>query len=131
MYAAAGETLPYATVMLKNLPDSSLNKAAITEAEGQFSISGLSAGNYFLEVRSMGYQTYFSNEIVIDTKDLVLEKIVLPELQEMLGEVEVIARRPIVEVQADKTVFNVEGNLTATGADALGNPAQSPRRNAG
>ncbi|MCB0576394.1 MAG: TonB-dependent receptor plug domain-containing protein, partial [Saprospiraceae bacterium] len=51
--------------------------------------------------------------------DKIIEKITLRENTEELTQVTVVARRPLVEVRADKTVLNVEGNLNSQGQNAL------------
>ncbi len=43
-----------------------------------------------------------------------------------LAEVSVTAKKPIVEVRADKTILNVEGTINAAGNDALELLRKSP-----
>ena len=54
-----------------------------------------------------------------DGGNVVLDKITLLTDVNALAEVTVVARRPIVEVQADKTILNVEGTVNSTGLSAL------------
>ena len=115
----AGEPISYATVQLKSKVDSTLVKAAITELEGDFAIQTL-AGNYFLEVSYIGYQTLFSEPIQIEEgESYQMGEMKIMEAAEDLEEVVVKAARPLVEVQPDRTVFNVDGSINANGSDAL------------
>jgi hypothetical protein len=51
--------------------------------------------------------------------DLQLDAIRLEQTSQELSQVTIVARKPIVEVRADKTVLNVEGNINAQGQNAL------------
>ena len=116
---AGGEPVSYATVQLKSNLDSSLVKAAITELAGEFQIVA-KPGEYFLEISYVGYQTYRSRNFkVVLEGELDLGAMTILEMAEELEQVVVKAARPLVEVQPDRTVFNVDGSINANGSDAL------------
>ncbi len=115
-----GQPVSFATIMLSSEKDSSLVKAQISELEGQFSINDLEADKYVLNITFVGYSDYTSGPIQLEGgEDLTIPDIVLLEKAEELEEVVVKATRPLVEVQPDKTVFNIEGSINAAGSDAL------------
>lgn len=108
--------VPYATLMLKYQADSSLAKVDMSDANGNYKLVGLSAGDYFLEVQSIGYQN--SNTAVPNlTASMRLPLIVLQAASQNLDEVTVQASKALVEVKADRTVFNVSSSLSATGTN--------------
>ncbi|MEX0288231.1 MAG: TonB-dependent receptor [Flavobacteriaceae bacterium] len=113
-----GTPLPYATVLLNYASDSTLAKATTTLTNGDFKLKNLKAGNYRLNISSMGFQS-FSRDISLGNIAIELGDIVLGTATEELSEVTVTAEKPMVEVLADRTVFNVENTINATGSSAF------------
>ncbi len=114
------EPISFAAVGLMNASDSSLAKATVADEEGKFRLVGIQKGNYFLTISSVGYDKYTQKITVSATSNqtIDLEKI-LVKSNNVLDAVEIKAQKPMVEVFADKTVFNVEGTIAATGSSAL------------
>ncbi len=113
-----GVPLSYATVLLNTISDSTLVKATTSREDGSFIMRRLNAGRYRLDITSIGFQT-FSRDISIGISNLNLGDIVLGTATEELSEVTVTAEKPMVEVLADRTVFNVENTINATGSSAF------------
>ncbi|MFN0216591.1 MAG: TonB-dependent receptor domain-containing protein [Saprospiraceae bacterium] len=114
-----GDVALYATVLLYNAADSVLAKGAITDDNGRFILEGISTGRYFLNVNLVGQSTGASAAFDYNGEDKVLDPIKLEETSKELAEVTVVARKPIVEIKADKTILNVEGNINSQGQNAL------------
>ena len=121
-----GESISFATVILKSGIDSNMVKADASDLEGNFTLIGIQPGNYFLEVSFVGYETFSSELIEYDGTSYSFSTITLKEQAEELAEVVVKSTRPIVDVQPDKTVFNVEGSINAQGNTALELLRKSP-----
>lgn len=114
-----GAAASYATVTLHKSLDSTLVKGAITGDDGAFEIAGADAGTYFLKANLIGSGETFTPVFEYDGKDKTIETISLKAADKQLAEVSIIARRPPVEVKADKTILNVEGTVNSTGLNAL------------
>ncbi len=114
-----GNAAEFATVVLYNATDTSLVKGAIADSDGKYAFEDMPSGRYFINASLVG--TGKGASAVFDYKggDRIIEKISLQENARELKEVTVVARRPVVEVKADKTVLNVEGNINAQGQNAL------------
>ncbi|TLF45578.1 TonB-dependent receptor domain-containing protein [Maribacter aurantiacus] len=112
------EAIPYATVTLNQLQDSSLVKAVITNEQGFFEIKDAFSGTYILNISNIGFVGY-SKTILVNDTSLDLGVIILEAATENLDEVTVVAEKPMVQVLADKTVFNVEKTINATGTSAF------------
>lgn len=110
--------LPYATVLLLQPVDSSLVKSTISKGDGTFLLRDIPSGNYTLKISNVGFQTY-EETITASGGDLDLDNIVLQDAVQELTEVTVTAEKPIIEVRADKTVFNVENTINATNSSAF------------
>ena len=117
--SGSDELLAFATIMLKNASDSALIKAEVTDENGQFRFTELNQGVYFIEASYVGYQTYQSSTLTVKQDILVLEPITLNSVSAALAEVVVVAEKPIIEVLADKTVFNVDKTLNSTGTNGF------------
>ena len=112
------ETVPYAAVTLNRLNDSTLVKAVITNDFGLFEITNVPKGMFQLNISSIGF-TQYQKEVNYTGSDMNLGAIVLMEAVENLEEVTVTGQKPMVQVMADKTVFNVESTINATGTSAF------------
>ena len=114
------QPLPFANVLLYSVADSSLVKAEYTEHDGSFELRNIAAGNYWINVSYVGLPEYNTQPFPLVTgQEVTIPEIKLSSKGVDLTEVTVTARKPIVEVLPDKTVFNVEGSINATGSDAM------------
>jgi iron complex outermembrane recepter protein len=116
---ADGKAIEFATVTLHKAADSVLVKGAITGTDGTYEIAGVEAGRYFLTANVIGMGKANSETFDYDGRDKTLEPVSLKETSQQLGTVNIVARKPPIEVQADKTVLNVEGTVNSTGLNAL------------
>jgi outer membrane receptor protein involved in Fe transport len=115
-----GKPLPYANVLLYATKDSTLMKAEYTEDDGSFELLNIAAGEYWINVSFVGLPEYNSPPFTLATgQEFVLPDVKLSSKGLDLTEVTVTARKPLVEVHPDKTVFNVEGSINATGNTAM------------
>jgi iron complex outermembrane recepter protein len=125
---ASGKTIEAATVSLLKAKDSSLVKADVTDKTGVFEIIGaFAADKYFVTVSSVGFVA--GNSAIFDLAEgqtVELPAISIAEGGKELQSVTVKARKPMIEVKADKTVFNVEASINATGSDAFELLRKSP-----
>ena len=113
------QPLAFATVLLKSAADSSIVKAAISLENGTYTFSEIPFADYFLETSFLGMESYRSPNFKLDQSELVSDAIVLKTSNTDLEAVEVVAQRPLIEVMADKTVFNVQNSLNSTGTNGL------------
>lgn len=110
----------FATVLLLNSSDQSMIKAAYTEDDGSFVLPVNTAGSYILKVSFVGYDDYMSEPIDYTPGNVTdLPAISLSTQSQKIEEVVVTAKRPMIEVKPDRTVFNVEGSTNAQGENAL------------
>ena len=103
-----GEAMPFVTISVL-AKDSTLLTGAITDEEGKYEVEvtkGLSTKGLIIQASYVGYQTAFGGP------DFVLR-----EEAEQLAEVEVKAKKPLIERQMDKLVVNVSASPLAAGSN--------------
>lgn len=118
-----GSPLQNATITTRSIADSSIIKYSITDSAGYFYLTGLSQGTLRIESSFAGYDS--KDTIVTMSSDLFLQFNLKPVAAILQG-VTVKSTKPIFDVQADKTVFNVAQSITAAGGNALELLQKSP-----
>jgi len=122
-----GKGLPNVNISLLSAKDSSLQKAGITDLNGEYELSVLKSGSYLLSFTSLGYQLKYSPIVNIgDDQNFKAPTIKLLPATTDMKDVVVVSKKPMIEVKADKTVFNVENSINATGSSALELLQKSP-----
>jgi len=122
----SGAPLNGATVSLLKATDSSTIKLAVAKANGSYSFSAIKEGNYRVLVTYVGYKPAFSPKFSFSSVDVTVPELKLFKITSNLNNLTVTARKPMVEVKADKTILNVEGTINATGSNALELLRKSP-----
>jgi len=112
-----GEPLSFATIQLLNA-DSTLNKIETSNVQGEFLFRKLEAKKYYISISYIGYQVY-NQTIDLAVEDGNLKTIEMGSQSTELDEVEIVEEKAIVEVEPDKTVFNVSKNLSTAGDNGI------------
>jgi len=114
------EPLTGAIAELRLTKDSTLNKVAVADATGKVIFDQIKPGSYFIKTTFLGFNNYFSPAFEFtegENKDF--RTIKLSSSSTNLKQATITAFKPLVEVKADKTVFNVENSINSTGSTAL------------
>ncbi|MGI4749254.1 MAG: TonB-dependent receptor domain-containing protein [Janthinobacterium lividum] len=113
--------LDYATVSLLKAKDSTLVKGALTDDKGHYQISGITSGSYLISSSVINYKKAFSKPFTISESNAVftIEKLVMTAASQQLKGVSIVAQKPLIEHQIDKTVLNVANSVLAAGNSAL------------
>ncbi|WP_297795254.1 outer membrane beta-barrel family protein [uncultured Eudoraea sp.] len=108
-----GKSLPYANVMLLQVPDSTQVKGISADDNGKFSLKGIEPNVYYLQAKYFGYLSLL---VPLEIKsNLQIGALVLEPIEQNLSEVVVTGTKPIVERKADRIVFNVENTVLGEG----------------
>nr|MBS0037691.1 TonB-dependent receptor [Saprospiraceae bacterium] len=118
VFDQSGEALSFSTVALYHQGDSTLARAEYTDTDGAFQLTGVNAGSYYLHLSYVGIPSMILRDIEVEPgRDLDMGEIVMNSEGMDLNEVVVTTTKPLIEVRADKTIFNVEASITAAGSD--------------
>jgi len=109
----------FSTAILLN-QDSVIIKGLLTGEDGAFVFDNINAGKYFVKVTNIEFKTYVSKPILIKKNEqIVLDSIKLATNSFKLNAVEIVGRKALVEVHADKMVFNVASSVNSSGNNGL------------
>lgn len=117
-----------AGVSLLRAADSVLVKIIPSDAEGKFQFEEVKEGDYIITITAIGYKKSYSGIVKIapGQNDLALEAIKLSPQAKELAAVEIKSVKPLVQVKADRMIFNVSSSINATGSNALELLGKSP-----
>ena len=112
--------IPYANAVLKNSADSKTASGTVTAEDGRFNFSGISAGNYILEIDATGYKLKTQKVFVGNLSEFLdLNTIEIEEDINTLNEVVVTSKTSEVSSKMDKKVFSVADNIAQSGGSVL------------
>ncbi len=128
LYDQKEESIPFATVAIIKLPDSTIVTGTTTDMDGIFEMDAPVKGDYLLRFSAMGYKSTFTDVFEITSPGYQRDfgQVILPAEVTMLNEVMVQAWRPRIEMEADKMVVKVEGTAMAAGSSAFEIISKSP-----
>ena len=112
------EAVPFATVVLVVAGDSAAVDAGRADEQGVYSLRAKRAGQYQVLATAVGFRKGRTAAFVVAAGSVRVPALVLVAAVQELAGVEVVGRKPLLEMQAGKMVVNVAGSLTA-GATAL------------
>ncbi len=108
----------YANVILYQVSDSSLYKVESTDLDGVFNLRGIAYGEYNLVCSYVGYED-LTLPLSVSSRELDLGSLAMQSQSVELQTAVVTARRAMVEVKPDRTVFNVQGTINSAGENGL------------
>jgi len=111
------EALAFVSVSLHATADSLLLKATASDNAGNFSLEIASTDSVLVYFNIIGFKPMWKKISAVG--NLNLGSIELMRTSTVTSEMEFVAKKPLVQVQADKTIFNVEGTANAVGLNAL------------
>lgn len=114
------------TVSLLKAKDSVLVTLAISDKEGKFSFNNNKEGNFLLGYSIVGFENKYSENFTLSGQPIDVKTVTLEPVAGNLKGVTVSSKKPMIEVRADKTIFNVESSITAQGSNALEMLQKSP-----
>tara|TARA_B100001559_G_scaffold64305_1_gene52040 strand:+ start:1431 stop:4049 length:2619 start_codon:yes stop_codon:yes gene_type:complete len=117
-----GNPIPFTDIFLVSESKVMTNDRAITDFEGKFKIITKRKGNYYAEIRSLGFRTYISENFIIGTNNsnIKLGQIKLKEESFALNDVEVSSKRKVpYQRKIDRTVIDIEEDAGVAGSSIL------------
>ena len=115
--------IEFAVIALYQTKDSSLVNGTTTDINGNFNLKHKGVGNFYIKISFVGYANKTISDILLNPRSgkfaIDLGTIMIKPSSFMLEGVAVVAEKPMIELQADKRVVNVDQILTAKGGTAI------------
>lgn len=111
------EPLPFASVSLFPIQDSSAITGVITNENGVFIFPKVIPANYQLTIQMLGFQDW-TQQVEI-TQDIDMGTLLLQEEIRELSTVEIVAEQSSLESHLGKKVLRIGADLSSTGSTAL------------
>jgi len=114
-----GESIPYATLVLKKNGKSKEKDGVLTDDNGKFKFD-TKTGDWDIYISFLGYEDKVLDSIALTLKnpDSELGKVYLIPEDIVIEGVEITGERSLIENRPDKLVYNVEQDATVAGGDA-------------
>jgi len=115
------EPLMNADIRLLNAKDSSLLSHTTTDGSGRFVFSGLAKGSYILTAKALGHQLYKLPVLLDGIKDTTFVPVIVlqSDRKNNLAEVVIQGKKPLMQMEMDKTVVNVEAMISSASSNTL------------
>jgi len=117
--STTNKPIAYASVAVLNATGT-LVSGGVCDEKGQFILPSLLPATYTLRISFLGYQDFTRSGVVVPESGgtVSLGIIQLLAAPQKLGEVVVMAQKPLIEEKVDRTVYNAEQDQTTRGGDA-------------
>jgi outer membrane receptor protein involved in Fe transport len=115
------QPLPFATVLLQPLPDTTAVRATQAGADGRYLLTGAQPGRYRLVAMQLGHQRQYSApfELTPAQPSYQVPPLQLRPAAQQMASVQVVGQKPLIEMQGGKLVVNVAASPSAAGGTAL------------
>ncbi len=119
----ASETLPmeFVNIVILDWETKKIVNGTVTDADGAFSFT-IAPGTYSVKASFLGYENYESPAIKVESgNNQIIPLINLKQDGKLLNEVvvEATTKKPLIQLQSDKIVMNVENSVLSEGNTAL------------
>ncbi|MDJ0365598.1 TonB-dependent receptor [Hymenobacter sp. H14-R3] len=111
------QPVAYATVVLLPATGDKALTGVAADDQGKFSLTKLAAGTFRLRASYVGYGTR-TRTVVVGTGTTAVSNFQLPTTAQALGEAIIIGSKPVVEVRADRLVYNADQDVSNAGGTA-------------
>lgn len=108
------QDIPFATVFLLQVTDTTIIKGVSADENGRFLIQHVPPSTYLMKASYIGKSSAL---IGIDvSKDIKMGTLIIDQHVENLDEVVVASLKPMIERKADRLIFNVENTVISQGS---------------
>jgi len=116
-----------ATVVLLKAADSSVVRSTLADKAGTFNFINIDPDSYLLLATSIGFSKVYSGPYkVAKGESIAAANMILKLVNSQLREINVVARRPYIEVKPGKIVLNIQNSVIAEGNSVYDVLRQSP-----
>lgn len=109
------QPIPAAIISLLDAETNTFVKGELSNDAGDFRFKNIDDGSYVILITSLGLKDFTSEAFILNNSNKTFGTIAMVDDSDELDEVTIVAEKPMIEVRADKTVFNVANTVNAIG----------------
>ncbi len=102
----------FSTIALYQKDTKKLSKTASSDENGNFTITSINPGKYYMEISMLGYKKELIDNLEFPKDNNKSIKVAMKVDAQVLSTVEIKAKKPLLEQQSDRLVVNVADNIT-------------------
>ncbi|MEI6089354.1 MAG: TonB-dependent receptor [bacterium] len=116
-----GAKMTYTNIIVRSQKDSSIVTGAITNEKGEFSITKVPYGLYYIEIKFVGYKKSIIKDVKVTPKNKIVKLNVIKINQSTAqgDQIDIVADKLYVDYKIDKKVVNVSQDLSSAGMTAV------------
>lgn len=115
---STGNPIESVSVFLFKKSDLTYQKGTITDLSGKYNFEDIQKGDYIIEASFLGYRKE-NIDVSIINKDIQTATIVLEDNSQMLSTIIITPDKKRVQLDGDKTVFNISTSLSGAQGNAF------------
>ncbi len=100
------QSLAFANIVIEEIGDKKKPTGTVSTYDGDYILENISSGKYTIEVSMLGFETQKINEVEINSDKTI--KITLKEESQLLNEIVVKSKRPVIKQTAEKLIVDLE-----------------------
>jgi len=114
-----GKPVEKASVILLKAQDSTELKGTATGADGLYHLHNIAPGKYIIVASAIAMKKQYTDAFTLGQADQTAPEIHLAPEAKGLAEINVTAKRPMIEQKIDRTVVNVDASPTNVGTSVM------------
>ena len=108
-----------ANIVLLSDSDSAFITGTAANKNGNFQLREIRQGSYYVQISMLGYQRNTCKANVLAGKSFILDTIYLQPEAVGLNTIVITAKKPAIQIEADKTTINMEAAIVNAGGNAF------------
>ena len=100
------QPLAFANIVIKKIGNQQNIRGTISTDNGEYILENVSEGKYIIEISMLGFETQKINEVEINSNKII--NIILKEESQLLNEIVVKSKRPVIKQTAEKLIVDLE-----------------------
>ena len=100
------QSLPFANIVIEKIGNEKTPTGTVSTDNGDYLLENVSSGKYIIEISMLGFETQKIKEIEINSNKRI--NITLKEESQLLNEIVVKSKRPVIKQTAEKLIVDLE-----------------------
>lgn len=100
------QSLPFANIVIEEIGNKKTPTGTVSNDNGDYLLENVASGKYTIEISMLGFETQKIDEVEINSNKII--NITLKEESQLLNEIVVKSKRPIIKQTAEKLIVDLE-----------------------